>query len=89
MAYLGSVPVDAAITVRVVWTPAVGSPPISDSALTFIHEDRETVIGPLDGEPDGANTWKVSTSLPRGGRWRVRWATFPVGGLSDDVIYAQ
>lgn len=89
MAFLGAVPVDASITVRVVWAPAAGSPPISDSFLTFVHEDRETVIGPLDGEADGANAWKVSTSLPRSGRWRVRWATFPAGGSSDDVIYAQ
>lgn len=89
MAYLGAVPVDAAITVRVVWTPAAGSPPITDSALTFVHEDRETVLGPLVGEADGVNTWKVSTSLPRAGRWRVRWTTTPAGGASDDVIYAQ
>jgi hypothetical protein len=89
MAYLGSVPVDAAITIRVVWTPAVGSPPITDSALTLVHEDRATVVGPLPGVADGANSWKVSTALPRGGRWRVRWATAPVGGLSDDALYAQ
>jgi hypothetical protein len=47
------------------------------------------VVGPLPGVADGANSWKVSTALPRGGRWRVRWATAPVGGLSDDALYAQ
>jgi hypothetical protein len=89
MAYLGSVPVDAAITIRVAWTPAAGSPPITDSTLTLIHEDRSTVLAPVVGTPDGPNAWKVSTALPRSGRWRVRWATAPTGGLSDDVLYAQ
>lgn len=89
MAFLGAVPVDASITVRVVWTPAPGSPSITGSTLTFVHEDGATVVGGLAGEADGASTFKVSTSLPRSGRWRVRWITTPPGGASDDVIYAQ
>lgn len=89
MAFLATVPVGADFTVRVTWVPAASSPDPSGSTLTFVHETEGDVLGPLAATADGTNVWKVSTSLPKGGRWRVRWATTPPGGSTNDVLYAQ
>lgn len=89
MAYLGDVPVEAAITITVVWNPIPGSPALTGSLLTLVHVATGTILGPFVGEADGTNAWKFSTSLPEAGRWRIRWATDPVGGFSEDTLYAQ
>ena len=89
MAFLGAFPVNASLTSRVVWNPAVGSPEITGSALTLVHASDGEILGPFVGVADGANAFKVSLTLPRGGRWRMRWATTPPGGVSEDTLYAQ
>lgn len=86
--YLGDVPVGDSFTVRVTWTVAVDSPAVSGSSLTLTHEDGGTVIGPLAGSLEATDIFKVSTSVPRGGRWRVRWETTPPGGSTSHVLYA-
>jgi len=88
--FLGTVPVDALFTIRVVWTPSVDSPAVTGSALSFVHEDGDSSIGPLTGTADGVNTFEVEhTSLPRAGRWRVHWVTTPPGGTTNDVVYVE
>lgn len=89
MAFLAIIPLDADFTTRVTWTPAASSPDPSGASLTFVHETEGDVIGPLAATADGVNTWKVSTSLSKGGRWRVRWTTTPPGGSTNDVLYVQ
>ncbi len=89
MAFLGAYPVGANLTIRVAWTLAPGSPSTSGSSLSLVHEDGGSVVGPVVGVADGVDAYKASVQLPRSGRWRVRWASVPTGGSSDDVIYAQ
>lgn len=85
---MGTVPAGDSFTVRVTWTVAVGSPAVTGSDLLLTHEDGATVIGPLAGVADGPD-FKVSTSVPRSGRWRVRWVTTPPGGSTNHVLYAD
>ena len=87
--YLGKIPVGASFTTRVTWTPAPTSADPSDSLLTLVHETEGDIAGPFDADPDGANTWKVQTSLTKPGRWRVRWVTVPTGGATNDVLYVE
>lgn len=89
MAFLAIIPKNTSFTTHVTWTPAPASPDPSGATLTLVHETEGDVVGPLAGVADGPNAWKVSTSLPKGGRWRVRWATTPPGGSTDDVLYVQ
>jgi len=85
--FLGAHELGSRVRAKIAWTPAVGET-VTDSTVTFVHEDG-TTLGPYTGVPDTGDVWYYDLTLPKSGKWWVRWKTSPLGGVTDDSVYVD